>query len=153
MGWRYLMFTMGAVTLVAFGLRFFFFHLHESPKYLCGQGRYEEAVEVLNAVAVYNGTTQPLVVEDFLQIERDFAESHGVSPVTKKTAVKRVFSQFKPGGFKHVRALFATKKLAFSMSLIILIWGMIGLTSRFMRISCLSIWHCMGPKPGMEASM
>ncbi|KAK4890939.1 hypothetical protein LTR27_010387 [Elasticomyces elasticus] len=129
MGWRYLMFTMGALTLLGFGLRFFLFHLHESPKYLCGQGRYEETVEVLNAVAKYNGKTQPVTVEDFLQIERDFEQSHGVAPVTKGVAVKRVFSQLKPGGFKHFRALFASKKLAFSMTLILLIWGMIGLAS------------------------
>ncbi|KAK5735813.1 hypothetical protein LTR17_007823 [Elasticomyces elasticus] len=129
MGWRYLMFTMGALTLLGFGLRFFLFHLHESPKYLCGQGRYEETVEVLNAVAKYNGKTQPVTVEDFLQIERDFEQSHGVAPITKGIAVKRVFSQLKPGGFKHFRALFASKKLAFSMTLILLIWGMIGLAS------------------------
>jgi hypothetical protein len=129
MGWRYLMFTMGALTLLAFFLRFFFFHLHESPKYLVGQGRYEEAAAVLDAVAAYNGTTQPVTKEDFLQIERDFAESHGLGPVNKKSAIKRTLAQFRPGGFKHVRALFSSRKQAFSMSLIILIWGMIGMAS------------------------
>ena len=122
------MFTMGAVTLVAFGLRFFIFHLHESPKYLCGQGRYEEAVQVLDAVAKYNGTTQPITVQDLLQAE-ELGASHGAGPVDRKTAAKRILDQLKPGGFKHIRALFASRKQALSMTLIILIWGMIGLAS------------------------
>jgi hypothetical protein len=129
MGWRYLMYSMGAITLVAFFARFFLFHLQESPRYLIGQGRYQEAIDVLNAVAKYNGTTQPLTVADLEQVERDFSESHGVAPVNKKTAIKRTFVQFRPGGFKHVRALFSTKKLALSTSLIILVWSCIGLAS------------------------
>ncbi|KIW50104.1 hypothetical protein PV05_11724 [Exophiala xenobiotica] len=127
MGWRYLMYPMGAITLVAFFARFFLFHLQESPRYLTGQGRYQEAIDVLNEVAKYNGTTQPLTVADLGQVERDFAESHGIAPVNKKTAIKRTFAQFRPGGFKHVRALFSTKKLAFSTSLILLVWSCIGL--------------------------
>ncbi|KAI1610283.1 MFS general substrate transporter [Exophiala viscosa] len=129
MGWRYLMYTMGAITLFAFFLRFFLFRLRESPRYLIGQGRYQEAIDVLNDVAKYNGTTQPLTVEDLIQVERDFAESHNIAPVNKKTAVKRTLAQFRPGGLKHIRALFASKKLAYSMVLILLVWGMIGLAS------------------------
>jgi len=122
---------MGAFTFVLWAGRFFLFRLHESPKYLIGQGRYAEAVEVLDSVAKYNGTTQPLTVAALEQVERDHAEIHGreIAPVDRKTAFKRTFAKFKPGGFPHVRALFGTKKLAFSFSLICLIWGMIGLAS------------------------
>ncbi|KAF2174065.1 hypothetical protein M409DRAFT_16339 [Zasmidium cellare ATCC 36951] len=130
MGWRYLMYTMGAFTVVLWIGRFFLFRLRESPKYLIGQGRYVEAVEVLNSIAAYNKTTQPLTVEDLEQVERDFSESHERPPVDRKEAIKRAFtSQLNPSGFQHVRALFATPKLAYSMTLIILIWGMIGLGS------------------------
>jgi len=129
MGWRYLMFTVGALTLACFFARFLLFRLQESPRFLIGQGRYQEAVDVLNSVAKYNGTTQPLTVEDLLQVEREFSESLGTPPVSRKSAVKRVFAQFRPGGLKHVRALFSTKKMAYSTSLIILVWGMIGLAS------------------------
>ena len=127
------MYTMGGFTFVLWAGRFFFFHLHESPKYLIGQGRYAEAVEVLNSVAAYNKTLQPLTVEMLEQVERDHIERHGgihaVSPVNRKTAIKRSFVAFKPGGLRHVRALFATLKLAYSFTLILLIWGMIGLAS------------------------
>jgi hypothetical protein len=133
MGWRYLMYTMGVFTFVLWAGRFFLFHLHESPKYLIGQGRYAEAIEVLDAVAKYNGCTQPLTVEALEQVERDNAERHGdhhaVAPVNRKTAIKRSLAAFKPGGFPHVRALFSTVKLAYSFILILLIWGMIGLAS------------------------
>ena len=132
MGWRYLMYTMGGFTFLLWSGRFFLFHLHESPKYLIGQGRYVEAVEVLDAVAKYNKTTQPLTVEALEQIEVNHRSSNTIKalpPVNKKTAVKRAFAQFKPNGFPHVRALFSTLKLAYSFVLILLIWGMIGLAS------------------------
>ena len=130
MGWRYLVYTMGTLTMVLWIIRFFVFNLRESPKYLIGQGRYIEAVEMLNSIATYNKTTQPLNVEDFEQIERDFSESHEVKPASPKEAIKRTFtSQLRPNGFQHIRALFATPKLAYSMTLILLIWGMIGLAS------------------------
>lgn len=131
MGWRYLLFTMGAVTLVAFLARFLFFRLHESPKYLIGKGRYQEAVDTLNAVAKYNGTTQPITVEDFLRIEREFANPiDGREAVVRKTALQRTLANFtRDGGWKHVKALFSTRKQAFNMILIILIWGIVGLGS------------------------
>jgi hypothetical protein len=129
MGWRYLMYTMGGITLLAFFLRFAVFKLRESPRYLIGQGRYEEAIEVLNDVAKYNGTTQPLTVEDLLQVERDYASTGHPAAVDRPTAWQRTLAQFRPSGFKHVRALFATRKVAYSTSLIILVWGMIGLAS------------------------
>lgn len=129
MGWRYLMYTMGSFTFVLWFGRFFLFHMHESPKYLIGQGRYVEAIEVLNSIAKTNGVTQSVTVADLEQIERDHAERHGIPPVSRKTAVKRAMAQFKPGGFRHIRALFETRKLAFSFTLICLIWGMIGLAS------------------------
>ena len=34
MGWRYLLFTLGAFTLVLWALRFLLFTLEESPRYL-----------------------------------------------------------------------------------------------------------------------
>ncbi|EXJ57717.1 uncharacterized protein A1O5_12507 [Cladophialophora psammophila CBS 110553] len=129
MGWRYLMYTMGGITLAAFFARFVFFRLRESPRYLIGQGRYQEAIDVLNDIANYNGTTQPLTVEDLLQVERDYANAGHPAAIKRPTTWQRTLAQFRPGGFKHVRALFSTKKVAYSTTLIILVWGMIGLSS------------------------
>ncbi|KAE9383617.1 MFS general substrate transporter [Gymnopus androsaceus JB14] len=48
MGWRY---TLGGVTLLMWVLRYFVFDLQESPKYLVGRGRDEEAIKVLEHIA------------------------------------------------------------------------------------------------------
>ena len=44
-------------------IRFFAFDLYESPKYLMGRGRDAEAIEVLEKVAAYNGSTNRLTLE------------------------------------------------------------------------------------------
>ena len=55
MGWRYLLFTLGAITLFVFILRTVIFRFKESPKYLVYRGRDDKAVEVLQYVARFNG--------------------------------------------------------------------------------------------------
>lgn len=127
------MYTMGSFTFVLWAGRFLFFRLHESPKYLIGQGRYAEAIEVLDAVAKYNGSTNPLTVERLEQVERDHAEYQGSHTNTaradrKLTAWQSIVA-FKSGSFYHLKELFSTVKLAYSFTLILLIWGMIGISS------------------------
>lgn len=55
MGWRYLLFTLGALTLAVFCLRFFVFHFRESPKFLIYKGQDEEAIRVVQHIAKTNG--------------------------------------------------------------------------------------------------
>jgi len=55
MGWRYFVIVMGGISMLEFIARFLFFKLYESPKYLMGKGRDEEAVEVVHEVARRNG--------------------------------------------------------------------------------------------------
>ena len=118
MGWRYLVFTLGGVMLLlAFG-RLFAFPLYESPRYLLGRGRDAEAVAAVREIARYNGTETSLTVEDL----EEAAHSGG----QKESAEKwRVLSEGSVWTGKHVRALFAKKKMAWSTSLLILIWGML----------------------------
>ncbi|KAL8392014.1 hypothetical protein RB595_002282 [Gaeumannomyces hyphopodioides] len=54
-GWRLFVFTIGVVTLAMFALRFWVFHLFESPKYLLSRGRQAEAVAVVHGIAYRNG--------------------------------------------------------------------------------------------------
>jgi hypothetical protein len=54
MGWRYLVLTLGALTLVMFICRFFLFHLFESPMFLLSRGRQAEAVAVVHGIAYHN---------------------------------------------------------------------------------------------------
>lgn len=115
MGWRYLLFTLGAVTLLLWAFRFFVFKLEESPRYLVGRGRDAEAVAVLQRIAAYNGSVCSLTVEDLTR-----AGDAVSTKEQRKAAVLSAGSDYTVG---HVKALFKTKKLAWSTGLLIAIWG------------------------------
>jgi len=130
-GWRYFLFTMGGLMLLLFVLRFFVFHLYESPKYLMGRGRDAEAVEVIHRVARYNGRTCSLTLEQLKEPENSLSGEDGKGKIQQgqmntstKAAVKRKLEKF---SYSHVQALFATRKLAYSTSLLIILWALIGL--------------------------
>jgi hypothetical protein len=106
--------------MLLWGIRFFVFKLYESPKYLMGRGRDEHAVEVIHLLAEYNGKMSHLTLER-LQAAGKYGEKEGVSQNTSALAsVKRQLAKFKGD---HVKALFATRRLAYSTSLLIVIWG------------------------------
>jgi hypothetical protein len=115
MGWRYLLFILGGITLVMWSLRFFLFDLVESPRYLVGKGEDAEAVAVLHKIAAYNSTTSSLTLEHLTQI----GSMVGGGARGKKGILSRT-SNFTEG---HIKALFATKEMAYSTSLLISIWG------------------------------
>ncbi|KAI0054046.1 MFS general substrate transporter [Auriscalpium vulgare] len=130
MGWRYFLFAMGGLMLVLFVLRFFVFHLYESPKYLMGRGRDAEAVEIMHKVAAYNGRTSSLTldmlrdVEDHIALDKDVEGAVPKMDTSATGAVKRTLRRF---GWDHVTPLFQTRKLAWSTSLLIVLWALIGL--------------------------
>ncbi|KAJ9125580.1 hypothetical protein QFC22_000542 [Naganishia vaughanmartiniae] len=57
MGWRYLLITLGGITLSVFFLRFLVFNFRESPKYLLGKGKEQEAIDELSIVSDPISTT------------------------------------------------------------------------------------------------
>ncbi|KAF7563734.1 hypothetical protein G7046_g387 [Stylonectria norvegica] len=120
MGWRYFVIAVGGLTLVMFIIRFCFFTIHESPKYLMSKGRDEDAVAVIHKVAKSNGITSSLTLEDLRACE---PEGY-VFRSTAKDALKR---RLEDVNFSHVRLLFSNRSLALSTSLIMLIWAFIGL--------------------------
>lgn len=124
MGWRYFMITMGGVAMIMFFLRFVCFTIFESPKYLMGKGKDAEAVKIVHEVARRNGKTSSLTLED-LELCNQLA-SEDATPAQSHTsaAVKRNLEKI---NLSHIKALFATKKLAFSTSIITLVWALIGL--------------------------
>ncbi|KAI0632309.1 MFS general substrate transporter [Trametes polyzona] len=125
-GWRYFLYAMGGLMTLLFFLRFAVFHLHESPKFLMGRGRDAEAVEVVRAVARFNGTESSLTLDMLQNCERlarkDRARKEKGTGVRARLA--RALSTMSGG---HVKALFATPKLAFSTTILIIIWALIGL--------------------------
>ena len=58
-GWRYFVLVMGGISIVEFLVRFVFFTIFESPKYLMGKGLDEQAVKVVHEVARRNEKTSP----------------------------------------------------------------------------------------------
>lgn len=70
-GWRYLMFTLGAVTILVFFARFGLFRFQESPKFLLSRGKDGKAVEVLQYIARYNKVPCNITLETFSQLDDD----------------------------------------------------------------------------------
>ncbi|MCJ1428796.1 hypothetical protein MMC29_006707, partial [Sticta canariensis] len=118
-GWRYFMLAMGGMAFIMFAGRFVFFTLFESPKYLMGKGKDEEAVKVVHEVARRNGKTSNLTVEDLRAFDMDGHQGTDTTAILARKLEKL--------NFTHVRSLFATRQLAYSTSLITIIWAFIGL--------------------------
>jgi MFS family permease len=137
MGWRYFVIVMGFISMVEFFLRVVVFTIYESPKFLMGKGRDKDAVRIVHEVARRNGKTSSCEISHSNQ-KRHNSLLHAVTladlqvcdPVGSgartdaATALKRRLEKI---NLTHVRALFATKKLAFSTSTIMLVWAFIGL--------------------------
>ncbi|KAJ4158567.1 uncharacterized protein LMH87_009086 [Akanthomyces muscarius] len=120
MGWRYFLIAVGGLTLLMFLARFLLFKLHESPKYLIGKGRDEDAVRVVHEVARINGKTSTLTIEDLRACE---PESY-VAQTDTAAAVRRHLEKLDT---RKIKTLFSTRRLAISTSLIMLLWALIGL--------------------------
>lgn len=75
-GWRYLMFTLGAFTIIVFFARFALFRFQESPKFLLYRGKDEKAVKVLQYIARYNKVQCHTTLETFQQIEKEDADAN-----------------------------------------------------------------------------
>lgn len=126
---------------ILWAIRFFLFKLYESPKYLMGRGRDEAAVEVVHLVAEHNGTTSSLTVEDLKNAGSLGLEEGPKLDASAAGAVKRQLAKFNGG---HVRSLFATKKLAYSTSLLIILWGGTFLNFSFTKIDYATLLAFIG---------
>ncbi|EAW11404.1 putative sugar transporter [Aspergillus clavatus NRRL 1] len=123
MGWRYLVLTMGALTIVMFICRFFLFHLYESPKFLLSRGRQEEAVAAVYGIAHKNKAKTWLTVEILNEIG-GYPEENAPQTFSNKQIVERYMSKF---SLQRIRPLFATKKLGFTTVILWFCWATIGM--------------------------
>lgn len=114
-------------------IRFFVFTIYESPKYFMGKGRDEDAVRIVHEVARRNGKESYLTIEHLKACENvgggAYSEFANVvsTPTAKGTAMAAIKRKLATVDSKHIKALFATKRLALSTSLIMVIWAFIGL--------------------------
>lgn len=120
MGWRYFVITMGGLTLLMFVIRIACFTIFESPKFLMGKGRDEEAVRIVHEVARRNGKTSELTLDDLKACE---PEGH-VNQAAAADAIKRKLQTI---DLSHVRPLFRTRRLAWNTTGLMIIWAFLGL--------------------------
>ncbi len=120
---------MGGLMLILWGIRFFLFKLTESPKFLMGRGRDADAVAAVHLVATYNKKTIEFT-EDSLKRAGESADIGKVdwsSKTVDASAKGALLRQLEKFDASHIKALFATPKLAWSSTLVISLWALIGL--------------------------
>ena len=123
-GWRYLLFTIGGITLLVFFLRFLIFRFQESPKYLLYRGQDEEAVQVLQYIARFNRVSCGVTLETFQALSdvapsRDSVESSGLVLGSGTKQATATISQRIGLEFDRLKILFANSTMT---RLTILLW-------------------------------
>ena len=122
-GWRYFVYTMGAITFLMFLSRFLLFHLFESPKFLLSQGREMEAVAVVHGMARKNKKTTWLTVEILDEIG-GAEEVKNITKLSWSDIVRRKISAFSGERFGPI---FNDRKLAINTVLLWFCWLTIGI--------------------------
>lgn len=120
MGWRYLHYTTGGIVLVLAILRVVLVRMGQTPKWLISQNRDVEAHQFLQKLAVKYDRHFDLSLQDLHQ--------QGRVAGTEQAA----WSSLRI--FKHFSSLFATRKLAWSYTVIIVNWLVIGMVSPLFHV-------------------
>nr|POE65971.1 putative mfs-type transporter pb1e7.08c [Quercus suber] len=129
MGWRYLMFTLGGITLGIFMLRFVVFNFQESPKFLVFRGHDEEAIKVLQHIASTNKRACGVSMQDFENLTTD---------TSSQTSVTQLM-----GGGKAQRQSSVKEKILIELSryrLLFKDWEMSRLTTLVWLTYCFDFW-------------
>ncbi|CEP64530.1 MFS transporter LALA0_S12e01002g [Lachancea lanzarotensis] len=127
-GWRYFLFSMGGLTFLLFLIRFAF-RVFESPRFHISRGDNEAAIATLYQIARINGVEITLTVDDLKRIDEKYISSRSVEVkdnglLSRKQVFKNSVARFR---LERVRAVFGSRKQAYSSSLVILVWATIGL--------------------------
>jgi hypothetical protein len=124
MGWRYTLFTVGAIVIVFAALRAFVFRLPESPYFLLSRGRDQEALEVIQYIAKQSGKPCDITIEQLTFINDQHGKSNntGLSRSTKEIFL----AQFKELSLSRLKPLFGKPKLALQTSIVMWIWAAVG---------------------------
>lgn len=126
MGWRYLMFTIGAVTLSVFILRTFVFRFRETPKFLIYKGRDAKAIEVLQHMAEVNKTECRLTLEALQSLHSEQNSLHSADESVPALGGRRRRDKLLPGTKLDVKSHAARYKLLFNgwrmTRLTLLVW-------------------------------
>ncbi|TGO43003.1 hypothetical protein BHYA_0004g01300 [Botrytis hyacinthi] len=126
MGWRYLLYTLGSISLLVFLMRFFIFTFQESPKYLLSKNRDVDAFRVLENIAKTNRKTLTITIEDLRALDN---QDDIQSPISTTSGNARLQGGKVPGDstlrqkikreLNRIGVLFKTKQMA---RVTILVW-------------------------------
>ncbi|KAK4241292.1 hypothetical protein C8A03DRAFT_30512 [Achaetomium macrosporum] len=122
-GWRYFVRTIGLITFVMFLVRFFLFHMFESPKYLLSKGRQAEAVAVVQGIAFKNNK-KTWLTEEILDAVVDDSTPQVRSRLSATNIIKNKLASFSA---ERIRPLFSNRKLGTTTALIWFCWATIGM--------------------------
>lgn len=110
-----------------FLVRFFVFHLLESPKFLLSQGRQAEAVAVVHGIAHRNGA-KTWLTEEILDAVVDGDDETVIQRSTTRLSARNIIKQnLTSFSGEHVRPLFSNRKLGITTLLIWFCWATIGM--------------------------
>ncbi|KAH8699671.1 major facilitator superfamily domain-containing protein [Ilyonectria robusta] len=129
-GWRYFVVTIGIITFAMFVIRFFIFHLFESPKFLLNKGRQNEAVAVVHGLAFRNHTKTWLTSELLDQVacsDDEPGSSSAVSQIPSHATSGVIMGKLKGFSGERLKPLFKTKTLGITTVLIWFCWATIGM--------------------------
>ncbi|KAL2818239.1 MFS general substrate transporter [Aspergillus cavernicola] len=138
MGWRYLHFTIGGLTLVLSLLRVFLIRIVQTPRWLVSQNRDEEVIQFLTDLAAKYDREVDLTLDDL--------RSEGSVVNTEKSvwSVVRIKA--------HFSGLFRSKKLAWSFVVIMLNWFVIGIVSPLYHVFLPYYLQSRGVKAGSSSN-
>lgn len=125
MGWRYTLFTVGAIVVGFAALRAFIFRLLESLYFLLSRGRDQEALEVIQYIAKRSGKPCDITLEQLTSINDQYGNSSSTS--VNRTAKEIFLAQFNKLSFTRLKPLFGKPKLALQTSLVMWIWAAVGI--------------------------
>ncbi|KAH8147320.1 uncharacterized protein LAJ45_08476 [Morchella importuna] len=129
MGWRYMLITLGGLTLLFAVIRIAVFGIPESPRYLIAVGDDAGAVASVDYVARKNEKVSPLTVADFEAVDRRMGMTSSVEAEKKKRSVLGVVvASVKDYRGKHIRALFSTRKMGIHCTVLWTIWAAVGIS-------------------------
>jgi MFS family permease len=78
-GWRYLLYTLGAISFLILAYRYAF-NFQESAKYYIAKGQDDKALKVMRNIARFNGKVSRLDERYFAALEEDWAYSKQYTP-------------------------------------------------------------------------
>lgn len=127
-GWRYFLFAMGGLTFLLFAIRLAF-RVLESPRFHMSRGDDEAAIITLHQIAKINGKETSITLDDLKEIDARYPRPDNVEVkedglLSGRQIIKNNLAKYK---LEHIKQVFGSRKQAYSSSLVIFVWAIIGL--------------------------